>query len=41
MNLLGSEESVLKYMTKDEVIAILDASDYYGDASAIAMKIIG
>ena len=41
VGLLSSEASVLKYMTKDEVIAILDASDYYGDASAMAMKIIG
>ena len=40
VKLLSSEASVLKYMTKDEVIAILDASDYYGDASAMAMKII-
>ena len=31
---------LVKYMSKDEVIAILDASDYYGDASAMAMKII-
>ena len=38
--LLSSEVSVLKYMTKDEVISTLDASDYYGDASAIALKII-
>ena len=41
VGLLSSEASVLKYMSKDEVIAILDASDYYGDASAMAMKIIG
>ena len=41
VELLSSEASVLKYMSKDEVIAILDASDYYGDASAMAMKIIG
>ena len=41
VKLLSSEASVLKYMSKDEVIAILDASDYYGDASAMAMKIIG
>ena len=40
VGLLSSEASVLKYMSKDEVIAILDASDYYGDASAMAMKII-
>ena len=40
VKLLSSEASVLKYMTKDEVIAILDASDYYGDASAMALKII-
>ena len=41
VGLLSSEASVLKYMSKDEVIAILDASDYYGDASAMALKIIG
>ena len=41
VDLLSSETSVLKYMTKDEVIAILDASDYYGDAPAMAEKIIG
>ena len=40
IGLLSSEASVLKFMTKYEVIAILDASDYYGDASAMAMKII-
>ena len=40
VKLLSSEASVLKYMTKDEVIAILDASDYYGDASEMALKII-
>ena len=40
VKLLSSEASVLKFMTKDEVIAILDASDYYGDASAMALKII-
>lgn len=40
VKLLSSEASVLKYMTKDEVIAILDASDYYGDASDMALKII-
>ena len=41
VQLLSSEASVLKFMSKDEVIAILDASDYYGDASAMALKIIG
>ena len=40
VNLLSSEASVLTFMTKDEVISCLDASDYYGDASAMAMKII-
>ena len=40
VGLLSTEASVLKYMTKDEVISTLDASDYYGDASAIALKII-
>ena len=40
VGLLSSEASVLKYMSKDEVISTLDASDYFGDASAIALKII-
>ena len=41
VELLGQEASILKYMTKEEVLSCLDASDYYGDASAIALKIIG
>ena len=40
VGLLSSEASVLKYMSKSEVISTLDASDYFGDASAIALKII-
>ena len=41
VELLSLKASGLKYMGKDEVISILDASDYYDDASAMAMKIIG
>ncbi len=38
--LLGQEASILKYMTKEEVLSCLDASDYYGDAPQMARAII-
>lgn len=41
VGLLSTEAEILKHMTRDEVISTLDASDYYGDASAIALKIVG
>lgn len=41
IDLLGSEVSILKYMTKEEVLSCLDASDYYGDAPRMAKKIVG
>ena len=41
VGLLSSDKAILKYMNKKEIEACLDASDYYGDASAIALKIIG
>ena len=41
VGLLSSDKAILKYMNKKEIEACLDASGYYGDASAIAEKIIG
>ena len=41
VGLLSSDKAVLVYMKADEVVSCLDASDYYGDAARIAMKIIG
>ena len=40
VGLLSSDKTILKYMNKKEIEACLDASDYYGDASAMALKII-
>ena len=40
VELLGQEASILKYMTKEEVLSCLDASDYYGDAPRMAKAII-
>jgi adenylosuccinate lyase len=40
VELLESEASILKYMTKEEVLSCLDASDYYGDAPRMAKAII-
>ncbi|MBO4409770.1 MAG: adenylosuccinate lyase [Spirochaetales bacterium] len=41
VGLLSSDKAVLVYMKADEVVSCLDASDYYGDAARMAMKIIG
>ncbi|MCQ2413090.1 MAG: adenylosuccinate lyase [Sphaerochaetaceae bacterium] len=40
VGLLSSNEEILKYMTCDEVVGCLDASDYYGDAADITMEIV-
>lgn len=40
IGLLSSNEEILKYMTCDEVVGCLDASDYYGDAADITMEIV-
>lgn len=39
--LLASDASILRFMKRNEVLACLDASDYSGDASKLALKIIG
>ena len=41
VGLLSSDKAVLSYMKADEVVSCLDASDYCGDAAAMALKIIG
>lgn len=40
-DLLCSDESILNYMSADEIAKCLDASDYYGDAPEMVEKILG
>ena len=40
-DLLCSEESILNFMSSEEISRCLDASDYYGDAPAMVLKILG
>ena len=37
---LASDEEILKYLSKDEVLKLLDASDYTGDAAVRAEAVI-
>ena len=38
---LSEDPEILRYMSADEVLRCLDASDYYGDAPKMVMDIIG
>jgi adenylosuccinate lyase len=38
--LLSENESIRKYMTSDEVLSCLDASNYYGDSDEICETIV-
>lgn len=40
ISLLSSNEEILKFMSKEEIVNCLDASDYFGDAADITMKIV-
>ena len=40
-NLLSEDPEILRYMSADEILRCLDASDYYGDAPEMVMDIIG
>ena len=37
---LSQDERILKYLTKEEVITLLDASDYIGDAAIRTQRVI-
>ena len=40
-NLLSEDPEILRYMNDDEILRYLDASDYYGDAPEMVIRILG
>ena len=40
-NLLSADPEILRYMSADEILRCLDASDYYGDAPEMVIRILG
>ena len=40
-NLLSADPEILRYMSADEILRCLDASDYYGDAPEMVIGILG
>ena len=40
-NLLSEDSEILRYMSADEILRCLDASDYYGDAPEMVIRILG
>ena len=40
-NLLSADSEILRYMSADEILRCLDASDYYGDAPEMVIRILG
>ena len=40
-NLLSANPEILRYMSADEILRCLDASDYYGDAPEMVIRILG
>ena len=40
-NLLSADPEILRYMSTDEILRCLDASDYYGDAPEMVIRILG
>ena len=40
-NLLSADPEILRYMNADEILRCLDASDYYGDAPEMVIRILG
>ena len=39
-DLLGTDETILRFMSSDEVAKCLDATDYYGDAPRMVLSIV-
>ena len=40
-NLLSANPEILRYMSADKILRCLDASDYYGDAPEMVIRILG